>query len=115
MELKKIVDGTTKTYLIGEKSVNPRHYRTGSGEGDRGSILDCAGGSCVRFAFKVPGPDRPTACFACHDFGSAHQTMWNMVFVDGSVRGMGYDMDFAVHSALSSPNGHEAAADHLVE
>lgn len=110
MEFKKIVDGMALTYLVGEKSVDPQHYRTGAGQGDRSATLSCGAGTCVRYALKVPAPDRESACFACHDFGSAHQTVWNMVFCDGSVRGMGYDMDFAVHSALSTPDSHEIEA-----
>lgn len=113
LSIQKIVDGSSKTYLIGEKSVEPKHYRTGNGTGDQGTILNCDRGSCVRFAFRVPGPDRADACFSCHDFGSAHRTQWNMVFCDGSVRGMGYDLSFAVHSALCSPDGEEPEASQL--
>ena len=113
LSMPKIIDGASKTYLIGEKSVEPKHYRTGHGTGDTGTILSCERGSCIRFAFKVPGPDREGGCFSCHDFGSAHRTQWNMVFCDGSVRGMGYDMEFAVHSALSSPDGEEIEASQL--
>ena len=107
MDRKRVVDGISRTYLVGEKSVNPRDYRTGSGGGDHDDILSCKLGTCVRFAFRVPGPDRPSGCFSCHDFGSAHRVGWNMSFCDGSVRTMSYEMQFAVHSALSSPDGDE--------
>ena len=112
VSVEKITDGTSKTYLIGEKAVDPRGYR-GNSQGDTGTILDCDRGNCIRFAFKVPGPDAAGSCFACHDFGSAHRSQWNMVFCDGSVRGLRYDMDFAVHAALATPDGGELEAGQL--
>ena len=105
--IKDIIDGTSRTYLVGEKAVDPTHYRTGQDAGDNGSILSCGRGTCIRWAMTVPGPDRQQNCFSCHNFGSAHRSVWHMVYCDGSVHPISYDMNFATHSAMSTPQGGE--------
>ena len=103
--LEDIVDGTSKTYYVGEKSMDTQHYETGRDEGDRSPTLGCRRGSCVRFAFRVPRHDNSANqnCFACHDFGSAHATTWNSLYCDASVHSLAYTMDFDLHRALSTP------------
>jgi hypothetical protein len=101
---KDITDGVSKTYLIGEKAVSSDHYETGKDEGDIGHLFNCAGGSCVRFAKRVPVHDvrKGENCWNCHNFGSAHPTSWNAVYCDGSVHSLTYDISFATHTALAS-------------
>jgi len=106
MDHKDILDGTSFTYLVGEKSVNPQSYRTGRGTADGswpGAGFDFGGkGLAHRAAFRVPWIDRENGCFECHDFGSAHRSGWYMSFIDGSVRRLNYDMAFPVHASLAS-------------
>jgi prepilin-type N-terminal cleavage/methylation domain-containing protein len=111
---KDVTDGLSKTYLVGEKSLNSDDYTTGAGMGDVGSIYECALGTCVRFAKRLPSQDPQHAnstdsCFSCHDFGSVHSTVWNAVFCDGAVHAIPYTIDFANHAALASRNGGDAA------
>ena len=105
--MKKITDGTSYTYYVGEKTVNPMSYNTGKGTSDDNWPGTTASGIVTRMAFRVPGPDRENGCFECHDFGSAHRSGWYMCFCDGSVRRLNYDMDFLVHSALVTPDRGE--------
>ncbi len=37
-----------------------------------------------------------------YPFGSAHPSTWGMVFCDGSVHSISYNIDLATHQALSS-------------
>jgi prepilin-type N-terminal cleavage/methylation domain-containing protein len=101
---KHVKDGLSKTYLVGEKAVSSDLYLTGTDEGDQGSIFDCPRGSCVRFAKRVPAHDvrRAQNCWNCHNFGSAHPTSWNVVYCDGSVHTLTYDMAFPTHVALAT-------------
>ncbi len=113
--LKKVVDGLSKTYLVGEKSMDSLHYTTGEDVGDRAPIAGLsdnfgAANSYVRFAAKSATKDIADNCQSCHDFGSAHSSTWNVAMGDGSVRSLSYQMDVVLHRALASINGHEAAS-----
>ena len=110
---KRVVDGLTKTYLVGEKSMDPNMYTTGDGIGDFPPIAggkDLEGsGSYVRYASDSPRQDTPGNCLtSCHDFGSAHAGGWNAVMGDGSVRTLSYGMNFNTHWALATINGEES-------
>jgi prepilin-type N-terminal cleavage/methylation domain-containing protein len=105
LRARHILDGLSKTYLVGEKSMSADQYTTGQDHGDLGSIFDCQRGNCVRYSKKVPVADvsdKSQNCWACHSFGSAHPTSWNVVFCDGSVHSLSYEMSFATHAALAS-------------
>ncbi len=111
---RRVTDGLTKTYLIGEKAMNTENYANGKDFGDRAPIVgwaDQEGGvnSYVRFAARPPSIDRTGSCLACHDFGSAHATGWNAVFADGSVRSIDYAIDPSIHRAYGSMAGGETA------
>jgi prepilin-type N-terminal cleavage/methylation domain-containing protein len=110
--LKHVVDGTSNTYLVGEKSMDTAHYTTGQDVGDRAPIAGVndnfgAANSYVRFAARAPVEDIANNCHACHAFGSAHPAAWNISFTDGSVRSYAYSMDFKLHRALASIDGQE--------
>jgi prepilin-type N-terminal cleavage/methylation domain-containing protein len=101
---KDIKDGLSKTYLVAEKSVSSDQYTTGLDRGDDSSIYECRGGSCARWAKRVPGHDvrQRDNCWACHSFGSAHPTSWNAAFCDGAVRALTYEISFKTHASLAS-------------
>jgi prepilin-type N-terminal cleavage/methylation domain-containing protein len=112
--IRNIVDGLSNTYLVGEKAMQSKHYETGLDVGDRAPIAgfkehNGAANSYVRFAASVPEPDAPESCKACHNFGSAHTSNWNMSMADGSVHAMSYGMDLILHRALASIDGQEVA------
>jgi prepilin-type N-terminal cleavage/methylation domain-containing protein len=107
-----IVDGLSRTYMIGEKAMDVLHYTTGRDVGDRAPIAGLtdnfgAATSYVRFAVKPASRDIPNNCQACHDFGSAHPGAWNMSLADGSVRSFSYTMDIGLHRAMASIFGGE--------
>ena len=109
---KQITDGTSKTYLVGEKAMDTLHYTTGRDLGDRPPIAGWStrrgvANSYVRYGARKPGADRAGNCLSCHDFGSAHTTNWNVVMCDGSVRPVSYSMHVDLHRALASIDGEE--------
>jgi len=111
---KDVTDGLSKTYLVGEKSIASNQYDTGNDEGDNGSIFDCTRGNCLRFAKRAPAHDSlpgtgSESCWGCHSFGSAHSSTWNVVFCDGAVRALTYNISFPTHAALSSRAGGDDA------
>jgi prepilin-type N-terminal cleavage/methylation domain-containing protein len=112
--LQKIVDGTSNTYLVGEKAMDILHYTTGTDVGDRAPIAGLkdnsgASNSYVRFAVRPPSRDIENNCAACHEFGSAHPATLNMSMADGSVQSVSYGMDVRLHRMLASISGHEVA------
>jgi prepilin-type N-terminal cleavage/methylation domain-containing protein len=112
-KLKNFVDGSSHTYLVGEKAMDILNYTTGKDVGDRAPLAGLtdnygAANSYVRFAVNRPSRDVVNNCYACHNFGSAHPAAWNMSMADGSVQSLGYDMDIRLHRALASVSGQEA-------
>jgi prepilin-type N-terminal cleavage/methylation domain-containing protein len=112
--LKKIVDGLSKTYLVGEKAMDVLHYTTGTDVGDRAPIAGLkdnsgASNSYVRFAVRPPSRDIENNCAACHEFGSAHPATLNMSMADGSVQSVSYGMDVRLHRMLATIDGGEVS------
>jgi prepilin-type N-terminal cleavage/methylation domain-containing protein len=110
--LEKILDGSSNTYLVGEKSMDILNYTTGKDPGDRAPIAGLkdnfgAANSYVRFAASAPSRDVENNCSACHEFGSAHPVSMNLSMADGSVHSISYDMDVRVHRMFASINGNE--------
>lgn len=107
--LPSIFDGMSKTYLVGEKALDPLHYEDGLSLGDNESLY---AGYCTdlhRFAGMLnreppwlppmgdydasPTSDLPRFI----RFGSAHVAGFHMVYCDGSVHFIGYEVDGEVH------------------
>jgi len=110
--VKHVQDGTSSTYLVGEKAMDTNCYETGTDVGDRAPIAGWtdhfgAANSYVRFAVSPGSRDIPNNCNACHNFGSAHPAAWNVSMADGSVRAVGYDMDVVIHRMFASIDGGE--------
>lgn len=114
IKIKNITDGTSKTYLIGEKFMDLKEYLTGNSIGDNGSALDGASGQNTRGGFDLtdpspPEPDRAGAPWqlTARAFGSAHAAHWNVGMCDGSARSMSYEIAINVHMALGTRAGGE--------
>jgi hypothetical protein len=107
-----IIDGTSRTYLVGEKHVEAAFYFTGESKGDNDSLYSGYSTDLHRFAgiiesLKVgkspfvpplndqvkPNSDLPSGIA----FGSAHFDGFNMAYCDGSLKFIGYDVDAEVH------------------
>jgi prepilin-type N-terminal cleavage/methylation domain-containing protein len=102
-KLREILDGTSKTYLIAEKNVNPDHYRTGLDLGDDQGPYVADERDSARFAaanyYLPPMRDRAGAD-GSWQFGSAHAAAFNAVFCDGSVHSISYDITERNHRRL---------------
>lgn len=101
LDLKRIEDGTSNTMLVGEKFVRADAYEGGTGSDDRG-WSDGWDPDTMRSTCFTPMPDAPTAANADNNlflngdvlnFGSAHPGGFNVVFVDGSVHTLNYNID----------------------
>ncbi|MDO4628185.1 MAG: DUF1559 domain-containing protein [Planctomycetia bacterium] len=107
-----IYDGTSNTYLCGEKYVNPAHYTT-SGDGGDDNTVFCGGDQDnIRHAYASPYQDRrglSASSFGCASgkvqaavFGSAHAGSLGMAMADGSVYRVSYAINKEIHRNLSN-------------
>ena len=114
--LKKITDGLSNTFLVGEKGMDPAKYVSGRAFGDHPPIIGsttmgAAANAYVRYAAEVVIQDRVGNCLTCHDFGSAHTGSWHVAMGDGSVRALSYSMALDTFRALATIHGGEVLSD----
>ena len=101
-----VEDGTTNTYLGGEKYLNPDQYATGSCGADNETMYIGDNEDISRWTYRPPMQDRAGLC-GRHRFGSAHSGSFNVVLCDGSVRWINYSINPDVHRRLGSRNDRE--------
>ena len=100
--IKHIADGTTATYLIGEKYLDPDHYETGADGGDNETWCTGFNNDNFRSAYDPPAADRaglPDRDCQTQIFGSVHAVGLHMAWCDGHVEFLNYDIDFMTHRA----------------
>jgi len=112
VQIADVRDGTSNTYMVGEKYVNPDNYMTGKDGADDQMVY--MGDNCdiCRWTYVAPCQDRPGYQFGDR-FGSAHPSTWNVVFCDGSVHSMSYSIGLTIHGRLGNRKDGEpiSAAD----
>ncbi len=110
IKINHITDGTTHTYLLGEKNVPADHYDTGIPGNDDQSMYNGHDKDNLRSTFVwYPGfeekgapqcpavPDTPGKMFCEWNFGGPHPGGWVALFCDGSVRFLSYEMNPTIH------------------
>jgi len=122
LKLAQVEDGASNTYLVGEKWLPVESYEGFSeddGEdynsGDNQSMYTGFEWDNTRVAWNPdsetpqesfqPAPDDAYAAGRSgptRRFGSAHSSVFQIVFCDGSVRGIAYEIDPATHRALAN-------------
>ena len=106
-----IRDGTSNTYLIGEKFMDPDHYTDGAMHGDQWNAFIGEDPDITRYTrmgqFSRVSEDAPIPPPPISEpgiFGSAHPGAFNMAFCDGSVHSLSYGISPAIHDALGNRN-----------
>ena len=107
IRIREIEDGTAHTYMVGEKFAEPGLYEMPA-LSEHHSMWGFEVG-CVRIASttQLPWRDRDLGTpkgspLGTRRFGSAHRSVWQMVFCDGSVHALSYDIDGATHQGLGA-------------
>jgi prepilin-type N-terminal cleavage/methylation domain-containing protein/prepilin-type processing-associated H-X9-DG protein len=121
--MAKITDGTSKTFLVGEKYVRSDLYSGGvSWSDDKGWSdgwdLDVMRSTCFPplqdndpVGFSIQPQNGTGDIFGDHAdiyyFGSAHTSGFNAAFADGSVHTLGYDIDVVLLNSIATRAGDE--------
>jgi prepilin-type N-terminal cleavage/methylation domain-containing protein/prepilin-type processing-associated H-X9-DG protein len=103
-----IRDGTSNTYMIGEKYLCSDAYHTGADGADNESMYCGYDNDNHRSVYNdansnywQPKQDTP-GDWNSYRFGSAHPGALNMVFCDGSVHAIDYSIDREIHRRLGN-------------
>ncbi len=124
VKIKQITDGTSYTYVLGEKNLDSAHYLDGEAPNDDQSMYNGYDKDNLRVADNFapdkmgqgqpnhpPVPDVGGANYEWN-FGSAHPSGWIAVFCDNSVRFLSFDMNPVLHQNYGSrKDGRISTAD----
>jgi prepilin-type N-terminal cleavage/methylation domain-containing protein len=112
VELRQIEDGTSNTYLLGEKHVDPQYYFNSLDYTDLESAYSGSNDDSLRGTRLAPIRDTFGSGFAASiRFGSAHPTVFVMAMCDGSVQVVDYDIDLIAHANAGSRAGGAGGLD----
>jgi prepilin-type N-terminal cleavage/methylation domain-containing protein/prepilin-type processing-associated H-X9-DG protein len=108
--IRRIIDGTTKTYLVGERYIPVANYEDGQWGADNETWCTGFNNDNYRVTSRATGmqeatpiPDSDTTSpDGGLRFGSAHSGNFNMAMCDGSVQSVSYDIDWQVHRDLGN-------------
>jgi prepilin-type N-terminal cleavage/methylation domain-containing protein len=124
IKINQITDGTTYTYLLGEKNLAADHYEDGIPGNDDQSMYNGHDRDNLRStAIWYPGfenkgapicpavPDTPGKTYSDWNFGGPHPGGWVALFCDGSVRFLSYDMALSTHQNFGNRKDGNVIAD----
>ncbi len=92
VRIPDITRGTSQTFLIGERYLNPNNYFTGLDPGDNEAMYVGFDNDTSRSTAQSPVQDTPGTAYT-QQFGSAHTAGLNMLYCDGSVHFIGYNVN----------------------
>jgi prepilin-type N-terminal cleavage/methylation domain-containing protein/prepilin-type processing-associated H-X9-DG protein len=91
LRLNDVMRGSSNTFLAGERYCNSAHYYDGVDFGDNESMYGGYDNDVCRVTHEPPHPDASETNTL--RFGSAHAAALNMLYCDGSVRFVAYDVE----------------------
>ena len=98
-----VKDGTSNTYMVGEKYHNPDHYATGSDPSDDWSMYSGHQDDNHRVTHYDARPRQDRNGITDRiSFGSAHASGFQVALCDGSVRMIPFSIDQEVHRRLGN-------------
>lgn len=103
VRLADIVDGTSSTYMVGEKYLDSAAYESGVDWGDDHSLFMGNDVDVHRWSERAPMQDR-RGVSEFQRFGSAHSSGFQVGLCDGSVRHISYGIETVIHRNLGNRN-----------
>ncbi len=116
IKIPKIKDGLSKTYMAGERFMDPDNYETGLNPNDNvycytGSDWDINVYGNTDPQFTPRQDQRGAGNLAIGGYGSAHAGVFNVVMCDGAVASIPFEIDLIVHTFLSNRRDGRTLAD----
>jgi len=103
LDVARIRDGLSNTYLLGEKYLNPDLYSTGSDLGDNQDAFIGFEADNHRFTNLAYPPRQDTPGYTdFKPFGSVHAGGFTMSFCDGSIRTVSHTVSPETHRRLGN-------------
>lgn len=102
---RQISDGLSRTYLCGEKKINPNNYTNGASANDNETLYMGFNGDIMSWANTTTQYQAEADRGGNGDsgqFGSAHVQVFQMAFCDGSIHRIPYEVDPKIHEALAN-------------
>jgi prepilin-type N-terminal cleavage/methylation domain-containing protein len=99
-----ITDGTSSTFMIGEKYLSPDKYTTGDDAADNENMYVGYDNDIYRSGhttFGAPAMDRP-GLVNKYSWGSAHSGGFNISLCDGSIHNVDYNVDATLLARLGN-------------
>src|SRR5207245_1191226 len=96
IRITDISNGTSNTYLLGEKYLQPEHYKDGQDGSDNEHMYIGADNDIEKITLRPPLQDKKLLNDTKR-FGSVHVGGCNMLYADGRVEVVSYSVDQAVH------------------
>src|SRR5207245_8468758 len=101
IRITDIGNGSSNTYLLGEKYLQPEHYKDGQDAADNEHMYIGADNDLNLIVYCTATQYRPLQDKRGYNntriFGSAHVGAFNMLYCDGRVEAVSYTVDPAVH------------------
>jgi len=112
VQISDITDGTAQTMLVGEKRLDLGWLGNTAPDDNEGYTCGFDHDS-VRYTIVPPAPDQWFSDNATGDnaFGSSHPDVFNVVFADGSVRTLSYNISPLVFSYLGNKSDGNTVSD----
>jgi prepilin-type N-terminal cleavage/methylation domain-containing protein len=101
VKLRHLKDGTSNTYLVGEKYLDPQNYDNGVDWGDDSCYFSGVDHDNERWANFHPAQDQQGQA-APEIWGSAHAGGFHMARCDNSVGSVSYSIELDVHMRLAN-------------
>jgi prepilin-type N-terminal cleavage/methylation domain-containing protein/prepilin-type processing-associated H-X9-DG protein len=104
-----VKDGMSKTMFVGEKYLQANHYTDGQDPADNEAMTTGFDNDCGRLTNAGYPPQRDVSTTAKNApsnttkmFGSAHASVLNCAFCDGSVHSIDYEIDLKVYANIGN-------------
>ncbi|EAQ78674.1 DUF1559 domain-containing protein [Blastopirellula marina] len=107
LSFRDVTDGTSNTFLVGEKHVDIQKFGVGGLDFTDGGAYNGDGFNSMRFAGPSKTLARSPADTASNIFGSYHPGICQFVFVDGSVRNIPVTINATTLGYLAARNDGE--------